>query len=49
MIESAKKEYRTLSKVKGFDYVPENLRSDAFLKAAVAIVEKERKNAREET
>ena len=28
-----------LSKVKGFDYVPENLRSDTFLKAATAIVE----------
>ena len=28
-----------LSKVKGFDYVPENLRSDTFLKAAAAVVE----------
>lgn len=28
-----------LSKVKGFDYVPENLRSDTFLKAATAIIE----------
>jgi hypothetical protein len=28
-----------LSKVKGFDYVPENLRSDTFLKAAAAIVD----------
>jgi hypothetical protein len=28
-----------LSKVKGFDYVPENLRSATFLKAAAAIVE----------
>lgn len=28
-----------LSKVKGFDYVPENLRSDTFLKAAASIVE----------
>lgn len=28
-----------LSKVKGFDYVPENLRSDTFLKAAAAVVD----------
>ena len=28
-----------LSKVKGFDFVPENLRSDTFLKAAAAIVD----------
>lgn len=28
-----------LSKVKGFDFVPENLRSDTFLKAAAAIIE----------
>lgn len=28
-----------LSKVKGFDYVPENLRSDTFLKAAAAIID----------